>query len=58
MFKALCNVHFYMILYVMTYSTFSFLVTKLWIHGMYICMYVCMYVCMYDTHKIKQDTTI
>jgi hypothetical protein len=30
----------------MTYSTSSCLVTKLWIHGMYICMYVCMYVCM------------
>jgi hypothetical protein len=22
-------------------------VTKLWIHGMYICIYICMYVCMY-----------
>jgi hypothetical protein len=43
MFKAFCNVHFYMILYVMTYSTYSCLVTKLWIHGMYICMYVCMW---------------
>jgi hypothetical protein len=32
------------ILYVMTYSTSSCLVTKLWSHGMYICMYVCMYV--------------
>jgi hypothetical protein len=31
---------FYMILYVMTYSTSSCLVTKLWIQGMYICMYV------------------
>jgi hypothetical protein len=40
MFKAFRNVHFYMILYVMTYSTSSCLVTKLWIHGMYICMYV------------------
>jgi hypothetical protein len=27
----------------MTYSTSSCLVTKLWIHGMYICMYVCKY---------------
>ena len=45
MFKAFCNVHFCMILYVMTYSTSSCLVTKLWIHGMYICMYICMYVC-------------
>ena len=27
----------------MTYSTSSCLATKLWIHGMYICMYVCMY---------------
>jgi nuclear pore complex protein Nup62 len=47
MFKAFCNVHFCMILYDMTYCTSSCLVTKLWIHGKYICMYVCMYVYMY-----------
>jgi hypothetical protein len=43
MFKAFCNVHFCMILYVMTYSTSSCLVTKLWMHGMYICMYACIF---------------
>jgi hypothetical protein len=60
--------HFAMyILYLMTYSTSSCLVTKLWIHGMYICMYVCvcMYVCMYVCkgsirllQRVVEDTTL
>jgi hypothetical protein len=33
----------------MTYSTSSCLVTKLWIHGIYIYIYVWMHVCMYVT---------
>jgi hypothetical protein len=52
MFKAFCNVHFCMILYVMTYYTSSCLVTKLWIHGMYICMYVCISYKITEVHLL------